>query len=78
MGFEQIIGSSPVLKHAFEFANTVASSDSIVLPLGETGSGNELIVRAIHDRSRPQRSHFCKTELCRNPYSAFGKRIVWT
>lgn len=39
MGFEQIIGSSQVLKHVLELANTVASSDSTVLLMGETGTG---------------------------------------
>src|ERR1700752_1993616 len=52
MGFEQIIGNSPALKHVLEMVETVAPSDSTVLLLGETGTGKELIARAIHDRSR--------------------------
>ena len=52
MGFEQIIGNSPVLKHVLQLVETVAPSDSTVLLLGETGTGKELIARAIHDRSR--------------------------
>jgi formate hydrogenlyase transcriptional activator len=52
MGFEQIIGSSAALKHVLQQVETVASSDSTVLLLGETGTGKELIARAIHDRSR--------------------------
>lgn len=52
IGFEQIVGNSPVLKHVLELASIVASSDSTVLLLGETGTGKELIARAIHDRSR--------------------------
>jgi formate hydrogenlyase transcriptional activator len=52
MGFEQIIGNSPALKHVLELVETVAPSDSTVLLLGETGTGKELIARAIHDRSR--------------------------
>jgi formate hydrogenlyase transcriptional activator len=52
MNFEQIVGNSSVLKHVLELVNTVAPSDSTVLLLGETGTGKELIARAIHDRSR--------------------------
>src|SRR5215472_10042764 len=52
MNFEQIIGNSVALKHVLELVETVALSDSTVLLLGETGTGKELIARAIHDRSR--------------------------
>jgi len=52
MGFEQIIGNSAALRHVLELVETVATSDSTVLLLGETGTGKELIARAIHDRSR--------------------------
>jgi formate hydrogenlyase transcriptional activator len=52
MNFENIIGNSPKLKHVLELVETVAPSDSTVLLLGETGTGKELIARAIHDRSR--------------------------
>ena len=52
MNFEQIVGSSPALKHVLQLVETVAPSDSTVLLLGETGTGKELIARAIHDRSR--------------------------
>ena len=52
MGFEQIIGNSKAIKHVLEQVETVAHSDSTVLLLGETGTGKELIARAIHDRSR--------------------------
>jgi formate hydrogenlyase transcriptional activator len=52
MGFEQIIGNSSALKHVLQLVETVAPSDSTVLLLGETGTGKELIARAVHDRSR--------------------------
>jgi len=52
MGFEQIIGNSTALKHVLQQVETVAPNDSTVLLLGETGTGKELIARAIHDRSR--------------------------
>jgi formate hydrogenlyase transcriptional activator len=52
MGFEQIIGNSTAIKHVLQQVETVAPNDSTVLLLGETGTGKELIARAIHDRSR--------------------------
>src|ERR1051325_1936893 len=52
MDFEQIVGSSAALKHVLQLVETVAPSDSTVLLFGETGTGKELIARAIHDRSR--------------------------
>ena len=52
MGFEQIIGNGTALRHVLEQVETVAPSDSTVMLLGETGTGKELIARAIHDRSR--------------------------
>jgi formate hydrogenlyase transcriptional activator len=60
MGYEQIIGSSPSLKHVLELVETVAPSDSTVLLLGETGTGKELIARAVHERSRRKTKTFVK------------------
>jgi formate hydrogenlyase transcriptional activator len=60
MGFEQIIGSSATLKHVLELVDTVATSDSTVLLLGETGTGKELIARAVHDHSRRNQRIFVK------------------
>ncbi len=50
--FEEIIGESPVLKTILEQLQTVAPTDSTVLILGETGTGKELVARAIHNLSR--------------------------
>ena len=50
--FEGIVGQSPALRHVLDLVETVAPSDSTVLILGETGTGKELIARAIHERSR--------------------------
>jgi formate hydrogenlyase transcriptional activator len=52
MDFEGIVGQSSGLRHVLQMVETVAGSDSTVLLLGETGTGKELIARAIHDRSR--------------------------
>ncbi|HEX4987198.1 MAG TPA: GAF domain-containing protein [Candidatus Binatia bacterium] len=49
--FEEIIGESPVLKKVLEQLQTVAPTDSTILILGETGTGKELIARAIHNLS---------------------------
>jgi formate hydrogenlyase transcriptional activator len=49
--FEQIIGSSPALKRILKQVETVAPTDSTVLIQGETGTGNEMIARAIHSLS---------------------------
>jgi formate hydrogenlyase transcriptional activator len=60
MGFEQIIGKSATLKHVLQLVETAAPSDSTILLLGETGTGKELIARAIHDRSRRNLRTFVK------------------
>ena len=60
MGFERIIGSSPALLQVLQLVETVAPSDSTVLLLGETGTGKELIARAIHERSRRKERTFVK------------------
>jgi formate hydrogenlyase transcriptional activator len=49
--FEEIIGESPSLKRILEELKTVAPTDSTILVLGETGTGKELIARAIHNLS---------------------------
>jgi formate hydrogenlyase transcriptional activator len=50
--FEGIVGQSSALRQVMQLVETVAASDSTVLLLGETGTGKELIARALHDRSR--------------------------
>jgi formate hydrogenlyase transcriptional activator len=52
MDLEGIVGQSSVLRHVLNLVETVAPSDSTVLLLGETGTGKELIARAIHERSQ--------------------------
>ena len=55
MNFAQIIGNSASLRRVLKRVETVAPTDSTVLIYGETGTGKELIARAIHDLS-PRRS----------------------
>jgi transcriptional regulator with GAF, ATPase, and Fis domain len=59
-GFEQIIGSSPALERVLEQVEYVAPTDSTVLIGGETGTGKELIARAIHSSSSRRGRAFVK------------------
>jgi formate hydrogenlyase transcriptional activator len=67
MDFEQIVGNSPPLKRVLQLVETVASTDSTVLLLGETGTGKELIARAIHERSRRKDRTFVKVNCAAIP-----------
>src|SRR6202044_3628460 len=59
-GFEGIIGKSSVLRRLLQMVETVAGGDSTVLLLGETGTGKELIARAIHGLSPREARPFVK------------------
>ena len=58
--FEEIIGNSPELLKLLDRVESVAPTDANVLIIGETGTGKELIARAIHSRSRRQISTLIK------------------
>ena len=58
--FEEIIGDSPALTRVLKQVEIVAQTDSTVLILGETGTGKELIARAIHNLSGRQERTFVK------------------
>src|SRR6202047_1029473 len=58
--FEGIVGQSSALRQVLQLVETVATSDSTVLLLGEAGTGKELIARSIHDRSRRKERSFAK------------------
>lgn len=51
-GFAGIVGQSPALREVLQQVERVATANSTVLLLGETGTGKELIAQAIHERSR--------------------------
>lgn len=50
-GFEELVGSSPPMRQVFEMVDQVAPTDATVLLRGETGTGKELVARALHRRS---------------------------
>ncbi|MEW6248310.1 MAG: sigma 54-interacting transcriptional regulator [Nitrospirota bacterium] len=58
--FEEIVGESRALKRVLKQVETVAVTDSTVLILGETGSGKELVARALHNLSGRQERTFVK------------------
>src|SRR5260370_29577975 len=60
MDFEGIGGQGSARRRVLNLVETVAPSDSTVLRLGETGTGKELIARAIHNRSRRKERNFVK------------------
>src|SRR6202046_2535695 len=59
-GLEGVIGRSSSLRRVLQLVETVAAGDSTVLLLGETGTGKELIARAIHYRSQRKSRAFAK------------------
>lgn len=60
LDFEHIVGQSPLLTHVLDQVKTVAPSDASVLILGETGTGKELIARALHRLSPRSNANFVK------------------
>ncbi|MGA7695096.1 MAG: sigma 54-interacting transcriptional regulator, partial [Candidatus Sulfotelmatobacter sp.] len=60
LGFGEIIGRSRVLKEVMDKVAKVAPSDATVLLLGETGTGKELVARAIHHLSNRKENSFIK------------------
>ena len=67
MDFGKIVGNSPALKHVLQLVETVAPTDSTVLLLGETGTGKELIARAVHEHSRRKDRIFVKVNCAAIP-----------
>ena len=60
MNFQEIIGNSPVLRRVLRQVEAVAPTGSTVLIHGETGTGKELIARAVHNLSQRQANSFVK------------------
>ena len=60
LNFEEIVGKSAALRRVLQQVATVAPTDSTVLIYGETGTGKELVARAIHNLSSRQSNAFVK------------------
>jgi formate hydrogenlyase transcriptional activator len=73
--FEQIIGSSPTLKVALSEVERVAPTPSTVLVLGETGTGKELIARAIHNLSARCGRPFVKLNCAAIPFDLLESEL---
>jgi PAS domain S-box-containing protein len=73
--FEDIVGSSDALGKVLRQVSKVASSDSTVLILGETGTGKELIARAIHKRSRRANRAFIGVNCAAIPASLIASEL---
>jgi PAS domain S-box-containing protein len=65
--FESIIGNSPVIQHVLFKVEQVADTDTTALVLGETGTGKELIARAIHNRSSRHKHPLVKVNCAAMP-----------
>ena len=73
--FTGIIGESSALRQILQLVELVAASDATVLLLGETGTGKELIARAIHERSRRYRQPFVTFNCAAIPSSLFESEL---
>ncbi|MBL7701290.1 MAG: sigma-54-dependent Fis family transcriptional regulator [Ferruginibacter sp.] len=69
--FENILGSSDLIKSAIELAAKVAPTDTTVLLLGETGTGKEVFAQAIHNGSKRNDKPFIAINC-----SSFGKELL--
>jgi formate hydrogenlyase transcriptional activator len=73
--FEEIVGTSAPLQKVLTQVRKVAASDSTVLVLGETGTGKELIARAIHERSRRAARAFIGVNCAAIPTSLIASEL---
>src|SRR6266478_755752 len=73
--FAGIVGQSSALRQVLQLVEMVASSDATVLLLGETGTGKELIARAIHERSPRQKETFVTLNCAAIPTSLFESEL---
>jgi len=76
--FEEIVGSSESLRKVLAQVSRVAPTDSTVLIQGETGTGKELIARAIHNRSKRVNRAFIRVNCTAIPAFADCFRTIRT
>src|SRR5580704_10306761 len=73
--FEQVVGNSPALESVFAQIELVAPTDSTVLIQGETGTGKELIARAIHNISSRCGRQFVKLNCAAIPFDLLESEL---
>ena len=73
--FEEIVGSSEALRKVLAQVSRVAPTDSTVLIQGETGTGKELIARAIHNRSKRANRAFIRVNCAAIPPSLIASEL---
>jgi len=73
--FEEIVGSSEPLRRVLVQVSKVAPTDSTVLVSGETGTGKELIARAIHNRSKRSNRAFIRVNCAAIPQSLIASEL---
>ncbi len=73
--FEEIVGNSPALKTVLSRISKVAPSDSTVLITGETGTGKELVARAIHRRSHRRSRAFVSVNCAAIPRDLIASEL---
>jgi len=73
--FEEIVGSSEALRRVLDQVSRVAPTDSTVLIQGETGTGKELIARAIHNRSKRANRAFIRVNCGAIPPSLIASEL---
>ena len=73
--FSEIVGASPALRRVLTAVKTVAPTDSTVLLLGETGTGKELIARAIHELSPRRGRPFVRMSVPALPQTLFESEL---
>jgi formate hydrogenlyase transcriptional activator len=73
--FDEIVGSSKPIRQLLKHVEKVAPSDSTVLILGETGTGKELIARALHRRSKRANRPFIRVNCAAIPESLIASEL---
>jgi formate hydrogenlyase transcriptional activator len=74
-GFEGIVGASEALREVLDLVRTVAPTDSTALIEGETGTGKELIARAIHNISPRSGQPFVRLNCAAIPFDLLESEL---